>query len=155
MNPCRCGYLGSQVRACTCPAGLLARYRARVSGPLLDRFDLCVEMGDGHLTGLGVRSRPAAVATAGLQRARELLEDRRDPPASWALPRRVRAYGLDNGAVGCLEGARRPFGLSVRGVLRCCRVARTVAALDGSFTVSARHVQEALQYRREAVPGWS
>ena len=68
--------------------------------------------------------------------------------------RRELAYGLDPAAVCTLEAARAPLGLSLRGVLRTCRVARTVAALDGRSTVIAADIQEALQFRHEALGCW-
>ncbi len=148
MNPCRCGYFGSRRKACTCSAHLIARFRARLSGPLLDRFDLCVELGD---------DAPDAAATdlpqlaAELERAHRLLSGRGESPDHWSLTRRVAGYGLEPEAVACLEAAREPLGLTPRGVLRACRVARTAAALEGVLTVSPRHVREALQFRREAL----
>ena len=158
-NPCRCGFLGSRARACTCGSGDLARYRARLSGPLRDRFDLAVEMDDGRdesLTGAAARGEAKDVSglLASLVRARELLRDRGDPPLRWSLARRVRAYGLGPGALRTLEAAREPLGLSLRGVLRTCRVARTVAALDSRLTVTAADVREALQFRHEALGCW-
>ena len=80
-----------------------------------------------------------------------MLAARSDPPAGWSLARRVQAYGLDGGAVELLEEARRKLGLSARGVLRACRVARTAAALEGLSTVSVAQVREALIYRHEAL----
>ncbi|HOX25284.1 MAG TPA: YifB family Mg chelatase-like AAA ATPase [Candidatus Krumholzibacteria bacterium] len=157
-NPCRCGFLGSRTRACTCGPGDLVRYRARLSGPLKDRFDLAVEMGDGRQEGLA-RAGFAETAEAGelagrLARAGAILRECQDPPAAWSLARRVAAYGLDPGAVAQLDAARKPLGLSVRGVLRTCRVARTVAALEGRRTVAAADVREALLYRHEALGCW-
>jgi magnesium chelatase family protein len=152
-NPCRCGWLGSRVRACCCTPSDQARFRARLSGPLRDRFDLTVEMGDGRGEDLaaaeGGEPLPADLA-ARVARARDLLADRREPAASWSMARRARGYGLDDRALAVLDRARRPLGLSLRAVLRTCRVARTVAALAGRRDVSAADVQEALQYRYEA-----
>jgi magnesium chelatase family protein len=154
-NPCRCGFLGSRQRSCRCSTGDLARYRARLSGPLRDRFDLAVEMGDGRtepLSSVPERTdRDLASWPQRLARARALLAERHDPPVGWSLARRVHAYGLDGGAVDLLEEARRKLGLSARGVLRACKVARTAAALEGLLTVSAPQVREALVYRHEAL----
>jgi len=130
----------------------------RLSGPLRDRFDLAVEMGDGRQEQLSGQDEPWAERTRSwsqsLMRARTILADRQDPPATWNVARRIQAYGLDGGAVAILEQARRPLGLSLRGVLRTCRLARTAAALDGLLTVSARHVRESLRYRHEALGCW-
>ncbi|MDY0108934.1 MAG: YifB family Mg chelatase-like AAA ATPase [Candidatus Krumholzibacteria bacterium] len=153
-NACRCGFVGSRVRACTCGATDRARYRARLSGPLRDRFDLTVEMGDGQSLPLLAPVEPDAAsgsAQACLQQARRLLVEFRSPPAAWPLARRIRGHGLDQAAVDVLERSRVPLGLSIRGVLRACRVARTIAALDGRREIIAADVQEAVQYRYEAL----
>lgn len=156
-NPCRCGFLGSRVRTCSCGAADLARYRSRLSGPLRDRFDLAVEMGEARQDDLA--SEPAAAGVPPdladrLARAAAALRARRDPPAAWSLARRVVGFGLEPAAVAQLAAARGPLGLSVRGILRTCRVARTVAALDGRAAVTAADVREALQYRHEALGCW-
>jgi magnesium chelatase family protein len=150
-NPCRCGYLGSNRKACTCPAHLIARFRARLSGPLLDRFDLCVELGDDAPPVADGPPTDLQQLAVELDRAHRLLAGCGEPPDHWSLARRVCGYGLETEAVACLEAARPPLGLSPRGVLRTCRVARTAAALEGALTVAPRHVREALQFRREAL----
>jgi predicted ATPase with chaperone activity len=71
--------------------------------------------------------------------------------ATAPLLTRLRGYGLTDTALAHLDGVRVPLGLSVRGVLRCARVARTIAALDRTATVTASHVSEALTFRREAL----
>ncbi len=191
MNPCRCGYLGSSRRSCGCSAAEVRRYRTRLSGPLLDRFDICVEMPEcvgglllftdpdtgqapgpasGPLSGGGCRSsRSAAVpetdnagATAdwrngsvgtALPAAQQLLAVERGLPPDVPAPllTRLRGYGLTDTALAHLDGVRVPLGLSIRGVLRCARVARTIAALDRTATVTASHISEALTFRREAL----
>lgn len=155
-NPCRCGWLGSSVRACTCGPADLLRYRARLSGPLRDRFDLTVEMGDdrdGALTDPAERDSVLRDLPGRVERARLLLASRPEPPAGWPLVRRVRGYGLDSDALAVLEQARRPLGLSIRGLLRVCRVARTAAALAGRAGIGADDVREALQFRVEQDAG--
>ncbi len=155
MNPCRCGYLGSRIRACTCPPARVARYRGRLSGPLLDRFDLCVDMGDEPIGDASAPPLDLARLGSRLVRAHRLLQASGEPPAHWSLRRRVASYGLDAEALAYLDAARRPLGLSPRAVLRACRVARTAAALEGESLVGAAHVRDALQFRREALPGWA
>jgi magnesium chelatase family protein len=162
-NPCRCGYLGSSARPCACGDGDLARHRARLSGPLRDRFDLAVDMGDGdaeRLTGApdGAPAEPGddlPTLRRRIGRARELLVDAGDPPVHWDLARQVRAYGLRPAAVDILEAARRPLALTTRGVLRSCRVARTLAALDGRTPVEVGDIRGALLLRNETPAGLS
>ena len=156
-NPCRCGYLGSQVRPCTCSDADRARYLARLSGPLRDRFDLAVELADRAGDPLvGAPAQPAGDADLGrdIERARRLLTGRRPPPAHWSLARRLEALGLRAEAIGVLDQARLPLGLTARGMLRAGRVARTVAALAGRSRVTGGDVREALLYRHEALGCW-
>ncbi len=150
LNPCRCGFLGSPDRPCRCTAAERARYRGRISGPLLDRFELFVEVGawEGEFAaGEVAAAEPApdadwreAITPAGLIAARSRL---------LAAPR---GPSLAIEARDTLEQARRSMGLSLRGTVRCRRVAATVAALDGATRVTAAHVREALEFRRDALP---
>lgn len=171
MNPCRCGYLGSLRRSCRCAPSAVARHRARISGPLLDRVDLFVEMSEppaGLLSGSPGTAAQEGVATdANVARWRALRGQVRE---AWSLlgaqlppgcerrldPRGFTvAAGLDSEARDCLEEARLTLALSVRGALRCARVARTIAALRGATRTGREEVAEALGYRLEAIAGWA
>ncbi|MEZ4389198.1 MAG: YifB family Mg chelatase-like AAA ATPase [Candidatus Krumholzibacteriia bacterium] len=151
-NPCRCGYLGSRLRTCTCTASEVARHRGRLSGPLRDRFDLVVDLGEQ--TGALSRDEERRQLRRQVDAARRVLARARPTPVSWSLQRRVVALGLDAAAQDVLTAARGPLGLSARAVLRACRVARTAAALAGAAAVQPEHVQEALGYRHEALGSW-
>ncbi|MBU8870401.1 MAG: YifB family Mg chelatase-like AAA ATPase [Gemmatimonadales bacterium] len=172
MNPCRCGFRGSTVRECRCTPMEQARYLGRLSGPLLDRFDLFVEVGSWE--GRILDPKPdeaedeaeAKSTTRGnsgtLENGRRgwrnqpLLEEiqvARERLASRGNTRRgglgeIRTGDLLTEAVDFLEGVRLPLGLSLRGLHRCLEVARTIAALDGSDKVGLAQVREALEFRQ-------
>jgi magnesium chelatase family protein len=162
MNPCRCGFLGSRRRPCRCSPAALALYRGRLSGPLLDRIDLFVEMVESPPVLLQDGRAPSAGEGEGwpallrrIRQARDLLRDRPDSMLDSDPETLARAWGLDGTALRCLEEARVGLGLSIRGVLRCARVARTAAALDGRAQVARADVLEALTFRLETLPGFA
>ena len=163
MNPCRCGYLGSTRRSCRCPPAALRRYRGRLSGPLLDRFDLFVEMNDCASPLESVTpSSPADGATGDwrqiggrvpIESAWRRLQGAagQDSATGGDLMGQLSALGLDRAAIAFLDHARRGLAMSVRGLLRCARVARTLAALDAQAAVADSHVAEALEFRQETL----
>ncbi len=152
MNPCPCGYFGDASGRCACTPETIRRYRARVSGPLLDRIDLQVEVPRVALAELGsdgaagessasVRTRVCAAREAQMQRAgkanarlshREVQRDCALAPTDRAL----------------LERALDKLGLSARAYQRILRVARTIADLAGAARIETAHLGEAIQYRR-------
>jgi magnesium chelatase family protein len=149
-NPCPCGHLGNPVRPCTCRPDRVERYRSRLSGPLLDRLDIQVELrpvdgdrlvgpADGEDTAT-VAARVAAARAAATERwgAGILVRD--------ADPESVRAT-VRPAALRALATAIDQLGSSVRGFDRCLRVARTSADLAGAETVDVDHVEEAVAYR--------
>ena len=149
MNPCPCGYLGDS--RCHCPAEAVRRYRARVSGPLLDRIDLQVEVPPVDSDALFERDRggePSSAVAERVAHARACQKRRQQglnrDLAGEALARRCR---LDDAGVNLLRGAMERLGLSARSVHRVLRVARTVADLDGASRIAGAHLAEALGYR--------
>jgi magnesium chelatase family protein len=150
LNPCPCGHLGSTLRTCTCSLSGIARYRSRLSGPLLDRIDMHVEVPAvpyGELTA-AAPGEPTAPVRARVEEAR--ARQRRRGPRSNA---RLTGAELDDVAAIDSEGHRlleravERLGLSARAVSRVRRVARTIADLDGGENIRNAHLAEALQYR--------
>lgn len=143
-NPCRCGFHGSATRRCRCPAHERARYLGRLSGPLLDRFDLFVEMAAWRG---GFTDRGPVPSDGGWRRAPVAadLAAARDRLHAWAAAGGPpRAVGHDR----FLDRAREALDLSLRAVHRCRDVAATVAALDGCPEVREEHLREALEFRQ-------
>ena len=151
MNPCPCGFLGSSQRACRCTPDQVARYQGKLSGPLLDRIDLHVEV--PALPADQLVQAPAGEASSAIraraQAARERALARQGQPnhalQGQAIDTQVR---LDDAAAKFLNTAAARLGWSARSTHRALKVARTIADLAGSDTTQVSHVAEAVQYRR-------
>jgi len=154
MNPCPCGHLGDARHECRCPLPAIERYRSRVSGPLLDRIDLHVEVPAVELRELreadGERS---AAVLARVESARRRQRERSSPRFPVVLNAalagsEISAHcALDAAGRSLLEAAFERLGLSARGVTRLLKVARTIADLAGAERIAPPHVAEAIQYR--------
>jgi magnesium chelatase family protein len=151
MNPCPCGFLGDVRGRCRCTEEQVARYRARISGPLLDRVDLHVEvpavsgesLGDQAPEGESSCDVRARVLQA---RARQLA--RQDKPNASLSQRETTQVCAVKGAVRDLVlQAMERLGLSARAYHRLLRLSRTIADLDESDTITARHMSEAIHFR--------
>lgn len=149
MNPCPCGFYGDTTRECRCTPGIIQRYLAKVSGPLLDRIDLHIEVpavpykelrskGDGE-TSAQIRER--------VEGAREIQRQRGFYNSQIPHSQLRILSALDEGGERTLEMAVRKMNLSARAHDRLLRVARTIADLDRSPSVSAKHLAEAVQCR--------
>jgi magnesium chelatase family protein len=151
MNPCPCGYAEDPLRLCTCTVDRVERYRARISGPLLDRFDLhlALQPVDARSLRDGARGDTSATVRARILRARERARARdlaRGIPTTQQLVARL-AEDSDASALALLDRAVDSLGLSVRAYVKVLRVSRTIADLEGAATVSVEHMAEAIQYR--------
>ncbi|HXU63797.1 MAG TPA: YifB family Mg chelatase-like AAA ATPase [Polyangia bacterium] len=150
LNPCPCGYLGSAVRTCTCSMTAIGNYRARLSGPLIDRVDLHVDVPALPYQQLASAEagEPTATVCARVAAARERQRERnRSCNARLPAPALAHVAALDGAGHQLLERAATRLGLSARAIARIRRVARTIADLEGSATVRAVHLAETLQYR--------
>ncbi len=154
MNPCPCGYYGDPERQCTCSMGMIRRYRKRLSGPLLDRIDLHLEVPRVNYEKLskGVRGEPSASIQARIEEARRRQRERLVPHGMAANadmgPAEIREFcplGPDPKAL--IRAAMRQMHLSARGYHRVLKVSRTIADLSAEAKIGAHHVAEALQYR--------
>ncbi|MCY7370987.1 MAG: YifB family Mg chelatase-like AAA ATPase [Polaromonas sp.] len=151
MNPCPCGYLGSSLRACRCSPEQVSRYQGKLSGPLLDRIDLHVEV--GALAAEELINTPPGEASAAV-RARVVLARERAIARQGSTNQALEGQAidaqchLDDAAAKFLNGAASRLGWSGRSIHRCLKVARTIADLAGAAKVQVTHVAEAVQYRR-------
>jgi magnesium chelatase family protein len=146
MNPCPCGYYGDPKRLCRCTPDTVARYRARVSGPLLDRFDLHIVL--EALPASSLRSGPCGEPSESVRQRVTEARARRDRSAMNAeTSLGALSRDADDAALSLLDKAVDRLGLSVRGYAKSLRVARTIADLDGCDEIHSRHVAEAIRYR--------
>ncbi len=158
MNPCRCGYYGDQNHHCTCSPKAVENYLEKVSGPLLDRIDIEIELPSvsyDEISGKGKPGEPSEKIRDRVNKARAFASERlkKDGENESILnanltPALLRRYCVpDEGAQELLRTAFDSLGLSARGHDRVLRVARTIADLDGKETIGEDCIAEAIQYR--------
>jgi magnesium chelatase family protein len=154
LNPCPCGYFNDSRRDCTCGPQIIARYLGKISGPLLDRIDLQVEVpaltpeeisstADGE-TSLNIRER---VEKARLRQRHRFRKTKIESNAEMSTRHLRKWCELDSPSRKMLDGAVDRLGLSARAYDRILKVARTIADLADQETISSEHVAEAIQYR--------
>lgn len=154
MNPCPCGYAGDTRQRCRCTPDQVQRYRARISGPLLDRIDMCVDVPRQPISDLSARrtthDEDSATVRARVVRARHQALMRAGRSNAEISTRELeRDCALGPAERAWFDGALERLGLSARAYHRTLRVARTIADLDGGAgTLDRVHLAEALQYRR-------
>ncbi len=160
MNPCRCGYLGDAARACSKAPRCGSDYQDRLSGPLLDRIDLHVDVPAVETLAM---LTPAAAESSASVRARVAVARTRQQArfAAMGIDARTNAevsgealqqmVPLDTDAHALIEDATKRLHLSMRGLTRVLRVARTIADLESSTEITRLHLAEALSYRPQAV----
>ncbi len=149
MNPCPCGFYGDTTRECRCTPGIIARYLAKVSGPLLDRIDMHIEVPAVPYKELRSKTDgiPSCEIRARVETARETQRQRGFYNAQIPASQLRTLCALDETGERTLEMAVRRMNLSARAHDRVLRVARTIADLDRSDAVSTKHLAEAVQCR--------
>ncbi len=160
MNPCKCGYLGSQRQECRCLPADVLRYQRRISGPFLDRIDLHIMVNDVPVADL-LTDKASPVASSNLPNTSadyaqlafnaQTRQLKRQGKANSALSvPEIKTYcDIDNSSKKLLYQAESRFHLTARGVHRLLKVARTIADLSESDHIHSSHLAEALQYREQ------
>jgi len=154
MNPCPCGFFGDEKRECTCSFREIQRYRAKISGPLMDRIDIHIDVPSvpfKDLTGVGqgesssdIHQRVIAAKT--IQEKR--FQKTKIHSNAMMNPRQIRKFcEIGDRSNALLEKAMEKFGLSARALSRILKISRTIADLAGAPTIETAHVAEAIQYR--------
>ncbi|WP_428049094.1 YifB family Mg chelatase-like AAA ATPase [Candidatus Avelusimicrobium fimicolum] len=154
MNPCPCGHLGDPIKPCTCSPMQVNRYKSRISGPLLDRIDLTVNLNPVKYSDWNKKSEgeTSAQIRERVLKAREIQRNRFKNSATTAnafmTPKEIKEFCLlPAGADAILETAMRKFGLSARSLDKILKTARTIADLDGKENIEVNHLVEVMQYR--------
>jgi len=154
MNPCPCGYFGDPYIECTCTPGQIDRYVGKISGPLMDRIDIHVNVPRVRLEDLKSNKvfEKSTDIKERVDRAREIQIERYEKNKiffnSQLQPRDIRHYcGIDDDSQSLLDSAMKKFGFSARAYNRILKVSRTIADLDESEKILTIHISEAIQYR--------
>ncbi|MCX5644328.1 MAG: YifB family Mg chelatase-like AAA ATPase [Phycisphaerae bacterium] len=155
MNPCPCGYFGSSLRACKCSPGQIARYVAKVSGPLVDRIDIHIDVPAVAFSKLRSQARQidsdslrATVVAARAVQTRRLAGGKARTNAHMSHQQLEKFCKIDATGELMLKEAMMELGLSARAHDKICKVARTIADLDGSEEIRGEHLAEAIGYRK-------
>ncbi|OYY50717.1 MAG: ATP-dependent protease [Methylophilales bacterium 28-44-11] len=151
MNPCPCGYLGHFNQKCRCTPDQVARYRGKISGPLLDRIDLLIEvpaLKEEEMTQANTSESSQVIRTR-VEQARQIQMIRQGKPNAGLGSLDIDTYcHIDEAGVNLLKAALSRMGLSARAYQRIVKVARTIADLAHAPAIEAMHIAEAIQYRR-------
>lgn len=154
MNPCPCGYYGSKEKECTCSENSINKYMGKISGPLLDRIDIHIEVEAVKYQKLdsSERGETSEQIKERVDRARKIQQDRYSKHGIYSnaelTPRLIDEYcKLDAKGKEILKNSFEKLGLSARAYGRILKVARTIADLDGKENIEVKHLAEAIQYR--------
>ncbi len=155
MNPCPCGYYGTEIRSCRCSTGQVERYLSKVSGPLMDRIDIHIDIPAVPFTELQGRhqTHTSGELNARVVQARDIQRERFGSDhvhcnAAMTHAAVERHCQLDDSGKTLLRQAMTEFGLSARAHDKICKIARTIADLEGTEALRGDHVAEAISYRK-------
>lgn len=156
MNPCPCGYLGDNEKPCTCSEHQIKQYRSKLSGPLLDRIDIVIEVPRLNINELMAKDNTEAESSAQIRervvKARDIQLERYKGLGiytnSQLTPKLIKKYcKLDEASTSIIKDAVKKFNLSARAYDRLLKLARTIADLDASENIQVTHIAQAIQYR--------
>lgn len=153
MNPCKCGWYGDSSGRCRCSERDVERYRSKISGPMLDRIDIIIEVPAVPFSNLRTRAEaePSAEIKKRVNAARAVQQKRFGDGGMCNArmgPQEMRAYcALDDACAELMRQAFEVMGLTARSYDRILRIARTIADMDGSRDIQTQHIAEAVQYR--------
>jgi magnesium chelatase family protein len=154
MNPCKCGFHGDPFHQCLCTPHQIQTYRSKVSGPLMDRIDIHIEVPAIKFNEIAsdTLGEPSSSIRERVTRARTIQQGRFSGDGIYAnaqmKPRHIRKYcKIDESCTILMESAMNRLGLSARAYNRILKVARTIADIDGSGMIASHHISEAIQYR--------
>ena len=162
MNPCPCGYYGSKEKECSCSTNAISKYMGKISGPLLDRIDICIEVTQVKYNKLDSNERieTSEEVKKRVDKARKIQLERYKNSKilsnSELTPKLIDKYcKLDENGKKILENAFNKLKLSARAYGRILKVARTIADLEASENIQVKHIAEAIQYRSIDRKYWS
>ncbi len=162
MNPCPCGYYNHPTKACVCSPGAVQKYMNRISGPLLDRIDIQIEIVPVPFEKISEQTpaEPSAAIRERVIAARNIQEERfKDHPGFYCNAqmnsRLLHTYAVpDAEGLKLLKNAMTKLNLSARAYDRILKVSRTIADLEGSASIHSNHLAEAIHYRNLDREGW-
>jgi magnesium chelatase family protein len=154
MNPCKCGFSGDPLHQCLCTPHQIQTYRSKVSGPLMDRIDIHIEVPAIKFNEIAsdTTAEPSTFIRERVTRARQVQQVRFKSDGIYAnahmKPRHIRKYcKIDEDSLHLMEMAMNRLGLSARAYTRILKVSRTIADLESSEKIASHHISEAIQYR--------
>ena len=154
MNPCKCGFHGDPFHQCLCTPHQIQTYRSKVSGPLMDRIDIHIEVPAIKFNEISsdAQGEPSSSIRERVTRARAVQQERFKNDCIYAnahmKPRHIRKYcKIDADCQTLMEAAMNRLGLSARAYNRVLKVSRTIADIEGAANIASEHISEAIQYR--------